>query len=765
MGLLREQLIQRRRLDDQELEQALAMLARSAYGDRSRRGGMGFAGRTAHATIDRELERIMEAYDVVIGELPEHGDNVLEYVEAACRPAGVMYRRVRLEGAWYKDASMALLVWDEDDVPHALLPGAFGGYRYRDWETGRDRKFGRHEARRVSPEAVCLYRPLPQRRLTNKDLWAFIGTSLDGIDIAFSVVVSVAVVLLGCVLAPLTQMLFGEVIPLGDECQLLPVVMLMAGASVSWTLMIATRELISTRLVTKASVCLRAAVMARVLCLPTDFFKEYTPGELAARVMSVTSVMRQALASSIAELLGVVFSLGYLIQLVYIAPQLVPASVAVFVLELVVTALSLLADYHYIPIQQRTEAESFGVLSALLGGMQKIKLSGAEKRAFVRWSASYVKHAESMYAVPMWYKVSKSLVPVVGVAGNVPIYLVAGASGMPVATFMAFSTCFGQLLSALTAINQSVGSSTQIFSALLLLEPMLSRVPETSESKRPVSMLSGGIEVSRLAFRYEEDMPYVLDNVSLKIRPGEYVAIVGKTGCGKSTLMRLLLGFERAERGAIYYDGNEISAVDIESLRRHIGTVMQGAQLVRGSIRTNITIGTPQATLEDAWNAAELAGIAEDIRAMPMGMETLIGEGSGGISGGQRQRIAIARAVCSRPRILMFDEATSALDNVTQRHVSESLERLRSTRIVIAHRLSTIENCDRIIMLDEGHIVEEGRYDELVARDGKFAQLVKRQRFEEGQHQDGCRRRGRELGAPHAERLCGTLGGNALTGD
>ena len=215
----------------------------------------------------------------------------------------------------------------------------------------------------------------------------------------------------------------------------------------------------------------------------------------------------------------------------------------------------------------------------------------------------------------------------------------------------------------------------------------------------------------------------------MKIRPGQYVAIVGKTGCGKSTLMRILLGFEKPEKGAVYYDGRNLDALDVKSLRHKIGVVMQNGKLFQGDIYSNITISAPQLTLKEAWEAAEMAGMKEDIENMPMGMHTVISEGSGGISGGQRQRLMIARAIAPKPKVLMFDEATSALDNITQKIVSDSLEELKCTRIVIAHRLSTIRNCDRIIVLDGGKIIEDGTYDQLIEKKGFFAELVERQRL------------------------------------
>ena len=260
--------------------------------------------------------------------------------------------------------------------------------------------------------------------------------------------------------------------------------------------------------------------------------------------------------------------------------------------------------------------------------------------------------------------------------------------------------------------------------------PFLKTVPETAGNKEIVIRISGGIELELVFFRYNDETPYVLNDLSLKIKPGEYVAVVGKTGCGKSTLVRLLLGFEKPERGAIFYDRHDLNSLDPRSLRRQIGVVIQNGQLFQGDIFSNITISAPQLTLDAAWEAAEIAGIAKDIREMPMGMHTVISEGQGGVSGGQKQRLMIARAIAPKPKILILDEATSALDNKTQKQVSDALDNLRCTRIVIAHRLSTIRNCDRILVMDDGEIIEEGDYTTLLAKGGHFAKLVERQRLE-----------------------------------
>ena len=296
------------------------------------------------------------------------------------------------------------------------------------------------------------------------------------------------------------------------------------------------------------------------------------------------------------------------------------------------------------------------------------------------------------------------------------------------ADYYAFTAAYGMVSVAFSSLVGLGLQAARIRPIMEVSKPILEAVPEVSEDKEIVTKISGSIEISHVTFRYEDGASNVLDDISVKIRPGQYVAVVGKTGCGKSTLLRILLGFETVQKGAVYYDGKDISKIDLKSLRKNIGVVTQDGKLFQGDIFSNIVISAPWLSMEDAWEAAEVAGIADDIRDMPMGLSTMISEGSGGISGGQKQRLMIARAVAPKPKVLMFDEATSALDNITQKKISAALDKLNCTRIVIAHRLSTIRQCDRIIVLDGGKIVEDGTYEELLENKGFFAELVERQK-------------------------------------
>ena len=379
--------------------------------------------------------------------------------------------------------------------------------------------------------------------------------------------------------------------------------------------------------------------------------------------------------------------------------------------------------------KMKQSAKEQGLSYSTLTGMQKIRMAGAENRVFARWASLYAKSAQMEYNPPLFLKLNPVITTAISLAGTLLLYYLAVKTGVTPNQYYAFSAAYGRVSGAFTTLSGIAISMASIRPVLEMAEPILKAEPEVAAEKLPVDHVTGNIELSHITFRYDENSPYILNDLSLNVKAGEYVAIVGRTGCGKSTLVRLMLGFEKPEKGAVYYDRRNLDSLDPRSLRKHIGVVIQNGQLFQGDIFSNITISAPDLTLDEAWEAAEVAGIAQDIRDMPMGMQTFISEGQGGISGGQKQRLMIARAIAPKPQILIFDEATSALDNKTQKQVSEALDKLKCTRIVIAHRLSTIRNCDRILVMDKGAIIEEGNYNELIQRQGYFAELVARQRL------------------------------------
>jgi ATP-binding cassette subfamily C protein len=376
-----------------------------------------------------------------------------------------------------------------------------------------------------------------------------------------------------------------------------------------------------------------------------------------------------------------------------------------------------------------------GLVLQLVGGISKLRVAGAENHAFRIWAKDYATQRRLEFKIGrvqnavQVFNAGFPMIASMAIFFAVVSFMKGSSSGVPVLTtgqFIAFTAAYGAFQGAMMALSGASLSMLAIVPTFERLRPIIVTEAETDDSKSHPGALKGQIEISHVSFRYVEEQPLVLNDVTLTIQPGEFMAFVGGSGCGKSTLMRLMLGFEKPEKGSVYYDSQDLASLDLREVRSQIGVVLQNSSLLPADIFRNI-IGTSSLTIEDAWEAAHLAGLAEDIEDMPMGMHTYVSEGGTGLSGGQRQRLMIARALVRKPRILFFDEATSALDNRAQAQVTESMERLQATRIVIAHRLSTIINADRICYLDGGKIAEIGSYEELMKIDGLFAQLAKRQ--------------------------------------
>ena len=726
MGWFDEQIRDRRQYDDEAFSEAFANMASAVMGRRIS-AAVSDDRRAAKTAIDD----ILKYCGVKSREVPDSITDVNEQLEYILRPYGIMRRTVRLEDGWYRDAIGVMLgSFRESGKAVALIPGGLSGYTYYDPETGRRKRIGRKEQHLFGEEAAVFYKPFPLKKLSLSALTGYIVRTLSASDYIMIALATLALSLLGMLSPVISKLLFAQVLPSGSVRLLMAMAVFSVCVSVSMLLVSAVRDMLLARIGTKLSISVDAAAMMRIMSLPADFFRSYSAGELANRVSQIGVLCRMLVSTVLSTGFTSLFSLIYISQIFAYAPALVAPALVVILATVVLSLLSSLIQMKVSARQMELSGRESGMTYALISGIQKIKLAGAEKRAFARWGDLYAESARLAYDPPVFLKLNSVISLAISLTGTIVMYYMAVRSGVSVADYYAFSTAYGMVSGAFMSLAGIALSAAQIRPILAMVKPFFDEVPEISDGKQMLTRLSGGIELSHVSFRYSDDMPLVIDDLSLKIRPGQYVAIVGKTGCGKSTLLRLLLGFEKPQKGAVYYDGRDLEKIDLRSLRRRIGVVTQNGKLFQGDIYSNIVISAPWLTQQDAWEAAELAGIAEDIRKMPMGMNTVISEGSGGISGGQKQRLMIARAVAPKPRVLMFDEATSALDNVTQKKVSDALEQLKCTRIVIAHRLSTIRQCDRIIVLDNGKIAEDGTYDELIAADGAFAELVARQRLD-----------------------------------
>ena len=726
MNWFEDQLKNKLQNDEDDFSGAFAELSSVVMGEAAAKAGLVTTRQKTHNAV----QEILKFFGSDIVPVPDTVTDTAEYVNYCMKPSGIMKRKVELTGKWWNDASGPMLGALHNGDTIALLPTG-KGYAYFDYENGRKVTLDSKSAKLLQTSAYCLYKPFPNRELGVPDLVKYIFSTITRSDIFYYLLIMSLTTLMGLIQPRISLLLFSHIIPQGSAGMLWSLGVLMVSMALATQILGLSQGMIMNRLTMRLSNTVEPAAMMRMLNLPAEFFKKYAAGELSQKFSLIPSICNSIFSVITGTLLTSLFSLAYFAQIVNITPALFVPSLIIIGATLALNIITTLVSMKIQKKSMLANADLSGMTYSMLSGIQKIKLTGSEKRIFARWASKYKTAMNFTYNPPLILKYSGVISTVITTAGLAVVYFIAIQSRIDVGEYMAYNTAYGMVSASIL----SLGSLTTFFAGLKpqldIVEPILKTVPEISGGKTVVTSLSGGIEVYNLTFRYDEGSKNILDGISMKIRPGQYVAIVGKTGCGKSTLVRLLLGFEKPNKGAIYYDGKDITKLDLPSLRRKIGAVLQSSKLFTGDIYSNIIISAPNLTLDDAWEAARIADIAGDIEDMPMGMHTIITEGSGGISGGQKQRLMIARAVAPKPKLLIFDESTSALDNITQKNVADALAKLKCTRIAIAHRLSTIKDCDKIYVLDNGKIIEEGTFDELYANKGYFHELVSRQMIEE----------------------------------
>lgn len=659
-------------------------------------------------------------------------------VPAIAGTLGLRCRQVALRGDWWQHDLGPLVAFRGEDrnQPVALLPDrASGRYRLHDPLTGGAQPISDAEALAITPMAFGFYRTFPARAIGLWDMLTF-GVRDCGRDLAAAVGVGLAGGLFGMAIPLATGFVFDALIPSQERGGLVQVGLGLFLVALVMVVLHIVGDIALLRVEGRTAGGLQAAVVDRLLRLPASFFAGQSSGDLATRTMTIETIRRTLASVMVSAVMAGLFSVFSFVLLWVYEPRAALVAVAGITLLLVVSVWAGARQLKAIMEGETLSGNIYGLVLQIISGIAKLRLAGAEDRAFVRWGMNYsemrrrqivARKITNNFAAFMAGFEALSLAAVFAA-----IAFAATASaeqnGVPLATgsFLAFVTAFATLTDAAFRIARAV---VQVFAIVPLYkraQPILRALPEPEGAHGDPGRLSGAVEVTSLFFRYPGDSPRVLNGLTLRARPGEFIALVGPSGCGKSTLIKLLLGFERPEGGGIFYDGKDLRHLDLKETRRQIGVVLQNGRLMPGSLYENIK-GATDASLDEAWEAARVAGMADDIRAMPMGMHTVLTEGTAALSGGQIQRLLIARAVVVKPRVLILDEATSALDNRTQRHVTESLNRLSVTRIVVAHRVNTIVQADRIYVVQTGRVVESGTYSTLMKANGPFVDLIKRQ--------------------------------------
>ena len=662
----------------------------------------------------------------------------IRLIRRLIQKGNMQVRLIELVDDWHKnDSGVIIGYFGAEKILSAFIPTAPGKYKIVTKDKPDGVPITDDIAAQIDKNAFECYAGFPARELGILDLMKFIFKQCWASDYKTVIVISLVSGLIPLAMPLVTETIFADIIPILDRQGLATVTQVIMVTSFTTASLGIVRTIAVMRISTRMNMATEAAMWNRLLTLPTKFFRQFTSGELASRMNGISVVKGLVSADFIGGLFGFVFSFWSIFLMCYYSLKLTAAAVAIWFVYAIITAFIYRRVINFQRNLIAANNKEAGIVQQIFKGLAKFREHGAENQAYWLWSSVFGETWKWNLKLRWQSNYNAIIGSVQPFILTMALYYIAvygmdsvGPNGQTVqgityAQFIAFQGAFSSFNATLNGIIPLVGQYFAIQPHIENLRPILKEVPESVGEKADAGILSGAIEVSNVTFAYGTGKD-VLHDVSFKISAGESVAIVGKSGCGKSTLVRLLLGFETPRKGSIYFDGQDLAELNLPSVRTQMGVVLQNGQLMQGDIFTNI-IGTNALTQEDAWAAAEAAGIAMDIAMMPMGMQTVISEGSTNISGGQRQRLLIARALVTKPNILIFDEATSALDNRTQAIVTKSLDSLHATRIIIAHRLSTIRNCDRIFVMDAGRIVESGSFDELVARGGIFANLVKRQ--------------------------------------
>lgn len=637
-----------------------------------------------------------------------------------------MKRAIYLSDDWYKSFSGEIGTRLDNGEEIRLTASRFGGYRYYDTEAGKYRLVTRNNQGRFAKDAILYYKPLPEHAGFIQLLFYLLRT-LNVRDIALVLTATAMVTLIGALYPLVTDLLYNKVIT-AHKNGLLPIVMVIfLGIVVTTSLFAVIKNIVLEGIRIKMATLSEAAFWGRCMLLPASFYREHATGQVSEWLEGISKFCENISDLLFGTWFTSLLSLLYLVQIAMFTPSMTLPTVWIVLVFFAVTFCSAFLQSKWTYRQMTGNSALTGLLYDLLNNIEKIKLNDAREHALERWFEQYDQVSRVTYASPVIVRLGSVLPVLLSTLGSIVILVAAKASGLTTGEYMTFYAAFGMVLGAVMSAGQTANILATLKPQYTVLSNILAAVPESCTAQcDPVSGVGKlDIELSQVSFGYQPGQT-ILENLSVSIPYGDYVAIVGDTGCGKSTLLRLLLGFETPWQGEIRYNGENLQKQNPMLIRRQMGVVLQNDRLFPGSLLDNLRMSHPEVSEEQIWAALQTAGMEEDVRAMPMGLHTMIGEHSA-FSGGQNQRLQIARAILGNPQILIMDEATSALDNETQAKIASALDSLHCTRIVVAHRLSTIRNAHRILVLDQGRIIEDGTYDRLLEMGGKFSHLINRQ--------------------------------------
>lgn len=653
-------------------------------------------------------------------------------MEDIARVSHFAIRKVVLEGKWFKqDCGPYLAYMGEKHIPCACIPKGPSKYIIYNPKTGESHKLTEVTASEIDPEAYTLYRSFPEKEIGVKDLISFGVKKVYRSDIVRLIITGLLGVLIGLLMPILNEYAYDSFIPGGDKDGLLQIGVLLLSCSLGAISFTVVKNIATLRSLNAIKYSIQTAVFDRLFHLPESFYREYDAAELGIRSTEISNICLVVGSGTITAVISFIFSFLYLFQMFKYGGSMAFAAIVILAIVVIFVIVMGICQTRFEKKKLAVDIEAQSMMYQTIRGVSKLRMAGAEERSLQRYVEKLVSSQKINEKSETITNITMALMSGSSILFSIIFYtmMVNDDMGLSVGEFAAFTSAFGAFSMAMFTLAENFLTVNMVKPMYENMKPILQTLPESTENAAMPGDLQGEIEITGVTFGYDKEQEPVLKDFSLHVRPGEYIGVVGPSGCGKSTLLKLLLGFEKPQRGKIYYDNLDIDSLDKAELRKKFGVVLQDGGLISGNIYENISITAPDVTRERVDEVVDGVGLGEDIAQMPMGLHTVVSEESGTISGGQKQRILIARAIIGKPKLIFLDEATSALDNTIQAQIVETLDKLDATKIVIAHRLSTVIGCDRIIVMDEGRIKEEGTYDELMKRKGMFYELASRQLF------------------------------------
>ena len=634
---------------------------------------------------------------------------------------GLSFRKVNLSGKWYENGVLPMIVLKNDE-PKTVVPDIFG--RYCIIENDKKTRLKSNEG--ISDEAYVFYRNFPEEKIGKSDLIRFMLGSVRVGEYAVLFILMLLFTLIGALIPRVQYYIFNNLIPAGSTADPRPAGYLLLGVILVLLSVDIFKRTAAVNIPHIINAHIQGAVISRMLMLDTDFFREEKSGKISAGIIGITDVSNTLSENSIGGFFSFILCLVYFSQIRVFTPYLIGYVLLAFAVVIVFTVLKFISLKRYEKELYEKTDEMSGFVYEVMGGMENIKLNNSADVMFNRWSRFYANCLKSLDK-PFFYKYHDAFYTAAMSLIMLLVYYVGNNSDVPAASFIAFINLYalfiasvggiGDILTAAARYNASYNRARDFFMADI----------ESDTSKIAINKVNDEISFEDVSFKYKDAEQYAVQNISFKIKKGKKIGITGKSGCGKSTLLRLLLGFEHPTEGCIFIDNKDVNEVDIRSFRKRIGVVMQNSGLIPSSRYSNITLTAPDATTEEINDTLEAVGLKDDIDKMPLGLNTFVSNDNLTISGGQKQRILLARAMLTKPDLLIFDEATNSLDNITQASITQRVLFSDVTALIVAHRISTVRDCDTIIFLQDGRIAESGSYSELMSKKGGFYNMFREQ--------------------------------------